>query len=410
MIYVVADDLTGAADTGIQFQNHSLQTRVVVDSSAEFPGRDGDVRVLSINVDSRACTTETAYARAYETVKKLSVQPGDLFYKKIDSTLRGNCAAELDAVLDASGRRIALVAPSYPAMERKILNGVLSVPNGYECNVTEIFKQGKRPVHYVKAENLRNRPEETAARMHAEKGSAIFLFDAETDEDLRRVAQLGQTVENPIFCGSAGLATGLLSCCGGMPEIKSAPDQNIRPASLVLTVTGSRKKETAEQIRYLKERCKFGLVMSNPEDILYTSAPEEKIRNLSEELRKELESAGWGVALVFDSLFENQIGFDNETIDERNKGTALAEVLGKVIYQVRDDFDGLVLVGGDTALGVCRGLGVGSILLRGEVSPGVIYGEFADGIKKGMPVVTKSGAFGKPESLADVIRWMRPEQ
>ena len=89
-------------------------------------------------------------------VADLQVMYRDLLYKKVDSALRGNCAEELDAVLDASGRKIALVAPSYPAVGRRIRDGILAFPDGFQRDVESVFKRGKYPVRRVSVEELQD--------------------------------------------------------------------------------------------------------------------------------------------------------------------------------------------------------------------------------------------------------------
>lgn len=410
MNYVVADDLTGAVDTGIQFQSRGVQTAVVVDRNCPIPDQSGEYRALSINADSRAMDGPSAYASTYNIIKKLQVGPEDLLYKKVDSALRGNCAEELDAVLDASGRKIALVAPSYPAVGRRIRDGVLAFPDGFKRDVELLFGKGKYPVHRIPVEELREDMEKVSRRIHSEDGRAVYLFDAETDEDLARIARLSRSIPTPVYCGSAGLAAGLLNGSGGtnsLPEKDRA--REMKKASRILIVAGSRKKETADQLRLLRKKWDFSMVKLDAENYLTSEKKESVVERAARQLTESMKESSHGAMLVFNSLFDSQTSFGDESAEDKQHGVLLADAMGKIIYLARDSFDGLVLVGGDTALGVCRALGVSSIDLYEELDSGVIFGAFADGCKKGIPVVTKSGAFGSPELMIKVITRMKTE-
>ena len=60
----------------------------------------------------------------------------------------------------------------------------------------------------------------------------------------------------------------------------------------------------------------------------------------------------------------------------------------------------LVLTGGDTASFVLRALGANSILLAGEIAPGIPWGIIEGGLAyRARTVVTKSGCFGERDEL-----------
>jgi D-threonate/D-erythronate kinase len=65
---------------------------------------------------------------------------------------------------------------------------------------------------------------------------------------------------------------------------------------------------------------------------------------------------------------------------------------------------GMFLCGGDTALLVCRLLGAEGIRLEAEIEPGVPMGRLLGGVGDGLAVATKSGGFGRPETLSCVAR------
>src|SRR3954468_14186183 len=102
---VIADDLTGACDSAVQFANAGLRTIVWLDG-------DGDAAVVAYSTESRD--------------KPCSMPPiagASVIFKKIDSPLRGNTRAEILAALDAYGFDTAIVNPAFPDMGRVVENG-----------------------------------------------------------------------------------------------------------------------------------------------------------------------------------------------------------------------------------------------------------------------------------------------
>ena len=116
---VIADDITGAMDTGVGLAQAGLAATISF-SSTTMPGSDSIVATT----DSRAESPSEAYRR----VKAVGERFQDYYiYKKIDSTLRGNIAAELQALLDVTRAPKAVVCPAFPSIKRTVVNGELLV-------------------------------------------------------------------------------------------------------------------------------------------------------------------------------------------------------------------------------------------------------------------------------------------
>ena len=111
LLLIIADDFTGALDTGVQFAGHGIRTRVVVDPDVDFSAYEAEVLVVD---------TETRHlpaAEAYQVVSRLTgrAQAAGVryIYKKTDSALRGNVGSELAAVLEASQARQLPFLPAF---------------------------------------------------------------------------------------------------------------------------------------------------------------------------------------------------------------------------------------------------------------------------------------------------------
>ncbi len=115
-IVVIADDLTGAAEIagiGLRF---GLATRLVVNRDT---AGESTVQLEVINADTRALPEADARRIVGELVSHLDADT--IYFKKIDSVLRGHITAEIEAISDATGRfdRVLLL-PQNPTRQRII--------------------------------------------------------------------------------------------------------------------------------------------------------------------------------------------------------------------------------------------------------------------------------------------------
>ena len=238
--YVIADDLTGAADTGLPFWSRGLSATVLplAADDAVLPNT-ADVVVLSTETrgGSEAEASATVGRLAGRLAPRLAcVAPPPLLYKKVDSTLRGWVGAEVRALLDALPGYAAWVVPSYPKLGRRMENGVYTV-HGRPLAQTEFARDisgcppdsrvvplletqiGER-VGFVPFEILAEPPDAIAEYARRQtchrRQTRVVLFDAATDEQIARIVAAGDLAGSPVlWVGSAGLAGPLAARLGG---------------------------------------------------------------------------------------------------------------------------------------------------------------------------------------------------
>jgi len=398
----VADDLTGALDTGVQFKAWGLSVEVAPDPDS-LRGLQGSADVIVVNTDSRGDEPDEARRKVWEASEALAGLC-DVFYKKVDSTLRGNVGAELDAVMEATGSTVAVVAPAYPPNGRVTLGGSVYV-NGVPLNETEYASEvavrssyvpeiigaqtGRKAAHIAlsivrSCDALRG---ELQALMN--EGVSVVVLDAEAERDLLAVAGLPVRV----FCGSAGLASELPEGLG------------LRAPKPTVTVCGSVRSSSRAQVASLVDR--LGVTQVNLDTVSLLrgrEAAEEALRRADGAL-----SSGMHVALVSapdSSQVEEtrrlglRLGLKEAEV-ERVVVDALSEITVKLLegHQV----SGMVLTGGATALAVCRGLGVDSMEITGEVQPGVPVLALSNGVR----AVTKAGGFGSGDALIEAVKYLK---
>ena len=123
LVGIIADDLTCANDTTLQFHTKGARTKILLDG--EYSPNVKDVtEVWAISSESRNCSAEEAVKRVESAVKTFSDKFSfEYFYKKIDSTLRGHIAVETLKMLEILEYDAAIIIPAFPQEGRITVGG-----------------------------------------------------------------------------------------------------------------------------------------------------------------------------------------------------------------------------------------------------------------------------------------------
>ncbi len=403
-ILILADDLTGAADCAVAFTQAGLHSIVALGDVAENPRAE----VLSIDADTRGLGEEQAVDTVRRLVRKYAHHPDLLLFKKIDSTLRGHVAAELAAVLDAcrglhpgSERPVAVLAPAFPSSGRTTLNGVQMV-HGTPLHEHEIWRlQGwaHRPYlpYMLEKAGLTStllslntiRSSELLNAMRANHAD-VLVCDAETDADLEAIARASRELkQKTIWVGSAGLAHHLPHTA--LPPIKSERTPLSGP---LLFVIGSLSRKSHEQIQILTSSSAT-LRLSVPPDILLAGQDSPQWQEYEQQLA---EAIAMGRDVLLGPGAESQV----DIADRSRLSASLARMTASVSIRV----GGLITAGGETARMVLQSWGVTALRLVGELERGVPISTTEDWSRK-LPVITKAGDFGRPETLLHCAQFLR---
>jgi 4-hydroxythreonine-4-phosphate dehydrogenase len=238
------------------------------------------------------------------------------------------------------------------------------------------------------AEGLRTARASLAALRASDLDSTAdaVVCDAEDEDDLRRIAELGAELPGRvIWVGSGGLARHLPKALGLRATSQGLPRLEARPGPLLLLV-GSRSAAAREQARTLcaepgVQRFELdpGVLLAGEEAASWAAAAEAPARALA---------AGQDVVLLLDQRPATDAG----------AARTLAAALGRLAAPLAARASGLVATGGDTARAVLVALGATGMHLAGEVEPGVPLG-FLDTPRR-LPLATKAGAFGNASTLS----------
>lgn len=337
-VWILADDLTGAADSALPFWRAGRRATIVVNSQVRWPDHQG---VVSICTHTRAMS-ETAARDVLTTLAPRLPRTG-LIFKKIDSTLRGWIGAECRPLLATFPDHPAYLAPAYPSKGRILgADGIYRV-YGMPLAQTEFAPE---TVGLPADSTLGG----FIAHHFGPDASRIHLLPAETNEGFRAAvaAQPGPA----LWIGSPGLAIALAGA-GSVPPPASTPPIRLSPARIVVAV-GSRRTLTRQQTEALESAL--------PEATMHGGA---------------LLRAPAG---AYDPARANAIADD---LGERT--AAAARKLGAC---------GLILTGGDIAAATFRQLGVETAEIIGEVEDGLPVLQAGPHL-----IVTKAGGFGDEGSL-----------
>jgi len=204
-IMIIADDLTGANDTAIQFVKHGSPALVVIDSMFRESSIYNGFDILSFNSDTRTMSPKDAYREVGSLVQRLrSAGLEGLFYKKVDSVLRGNPGPELEAVMDELEIPLAVAAPSFPANRSVVQDGILKSGRAGQAaiNAVDLFADSmKKKADNIPLEVIRQGCAQTAEYVLArnKKGVQVFVADAVTDEDLQVISRLSAVTGKPLI-------------------------------------------------------------------------------------------------------------------------------------------------------------------------------------------------------------------
>ena len=144
-IGIIADDLTGANDTALQFQKRGVNTNIILDYN-EITQTSTEMGVWAASTESRNIDAETACQRVEEAVHSISTSLNiEHFYKKIDSTMRGNIGPETLRMVEVLDMDAAVVIPAFPS-EGRITVGGYHLLKGIPIGRTELAQDPHSPI------------------------------------------------------------------------------------------------------------------------------------------------------------------------------------------------------------------------------------------------------------------------
>ncbi len=372
-------------DSAGPFAAAGVETWVVASPMQCDPASLRSASVVSINTDSRHLPAAQAAARIREAVRRLGAGDFQVIIKKIDSTLRGNVVVETLALLEASGRTNAIVAPAFPAQGRTVSGGIVYV-KGVPLAHTGFAKDALSPpplapLHQVFANAKAGMRAESVAASDVFEGGGdgVWVVDSAVDGDLSRMVEtIRPRLGTLLLAGSAGLTQALARACF---DASAASAGTGKVKGTIVFAVGSRAAQSAEQVEALA---------SEPETSVMR-APNGRLQN------GEIPAAR---NLVIKATAD-------DAGREGDAGQVAADMARHAIDVARrTGAQALVATGGDTAIAILAASGNPALQVLGDLMPGIPYARIRiDG--NPLWLVTKAGGFGGRDTFREVAQKLR---
>jgi D-threonate/D-erythronate kinase len=421
---VIADDLTGANDTGVQFAKQGLKTTVLFsDTHLNTSFMSGDVIVL--NSESRALENEKAYETVYKLTEHLNEFGVPQILKKIDSTLRGNIGTEIDAVMDVYEYHFAFVVPAFPKNNRRTVNGIhyvdrtpiaeTEIAKDPTCPLVEshlptlLKSQSRREIGWIGIEEVKKGSTELSKVMNgiiSDDIPKIIVIDAATDEDLKTISEAANQLKSKyLWVGSAGIAYYICEHVN-----RSLPKNIFKPISRlpVLLVAGSISSVTQMQIDELKRKRSIHEMIIKPEKFFKEEERQEEIDRVVQAGAELLQNGDLVVTTNREKSTIDHIKSLQKSLHLANGevGSIIAQSMGEIASRLIQErkIQGAVLTGGDIAAATCKMLNGQGIEVIGEIENGIPYGRLIGGNHNGLSIITKAGAFGTDQAFVKALQ------
>ncbi|WP_125154355.1 four-carbon acid sugar kinase family protein [Clostridium rectalis] len=398
---IIADDFTGANDTGVQLKKRGITTEVIFNIDKMRNPNNSYV----IDTESRGLTEHEAYDKVKDSIKNLNSYEFQFIYKKVDSTLRGNISAEVKAIDEEYEPDIIIFSPAFPEIGRTTLNGIHRL-NGIRIIETELSKDPKKPVIEDNISNLikkffsekvihYNISDIREEKMNFNNGR-IYSFDVENSDDMIRiVSNVLVTGKKTLWVGSAGMADTIL-------KIKN-------PLKPSIAVVGSISDVSIKQLRYA-ENSGINILKLPIDKVLIGEKEDYYIDYAVNLLSKDKD-------LIITSTYDRNdyekaiiVGKDMKmTSEEVSQYTE--SILGNILDKImeKSEVSGVFLTGGDTAISFINKTGSICSNIIEEIMPGIPLMKLKGGKYHGLKIITKAGAFGEKNAISYCMKKIKED-
>ncbi|HYZ72938.1 MAG TPA: four-carbon acid sugar kinase family protein [Chthoniobacterales bacterium] len=463
-LVILADDLTGAADCAVPFVRSGFPSEVFLQPQLV---KETEAPVVSVDLNTRGLTPGQAVQVASRAFTLIPSTTSTVWYRKIDSTLRGNIGPDVLASLRRlGGKRTIFCAPAFPDTGRTTVNGKVLV-NGLPLensgvhqrsskSLVELFAEVGLPTKLIPLEVIRGGPANLLNHLKSHSRVTAVILDAETNDDLLVIAQTGlQIRQEVIFVGSAGLTHQIAAVWGSeslQPRghdlaSEQQPKQNYNnpmlrysehdlldksktgkglrlPHKPILIVVGSKSAISRAQCNEVADKGEVDVLratvaaLESGDGSIADAVTGALVNGRDLVITTELPGpisetkAGHQTAARPDegrnqirSNGANGIGIASEANSAGSEGVILMRNLGAMLRPFLGQFSALVLTGGETGRGILTQSGIGRLRMVDEIEPGVTLSVSLG--KPEIPIVMKAGAFGSPATLLNALHFLR---
>lgn len=376
MHIVIADDLTGAAEIAGVGLSRGLNGIISTKTNPESP-----VELWCLATDTRSSEREVAGKSmvSYTTVLK-DLNP-NIFYKKIDSVLRGNVMQECEAFAKAQGLDKVLMIPANPSLNRIVKDGTYFIDRIplAEVNYFRNKKKSSRlldlidPAYKNQTKVIKTIPELN--------GPGYYIGEVETSADLLKWASLSDKAI--ALCGGSDFFDALLQFKG---YERTGRQADIPFGERQLFVLGSATLGKNDPIIQITNH---GFKVSNMPWEIFTNAEfsAKEIDRWVTEIRRLYQTSNKIILTM---------NYQDMPYKERpHLKLALGELICALMEQIT--IDELFVEGGATSFAILRKMGADQLLPVQNLARGVTRMEIVK--YKSLKMTVKPGTYKWPETI-----------
>ncbi len=426
IVGIIADDLTGANDTALQFHLRGANTKILLDSEYT-PANKENIEVWAISTESRNCDKQEAVSRVEKAVKTFVENFSfDYFYKKIDSTLRGNIALETLTMMNMLEYDASIIIPAFPQEGRITVGGyhlLKGVPIGrteiaidphspiLESHIPTLLKsqldeKQRELVGTIDLKTVMNGAGPILIRINEliKEGKKLIVADSTSITDIEQIALAIKK------CDKKLLAAGTAACAQVLGKIWLAGLERTHQALKLenlpkFIVSGTATQITADQITKLENSDDFDNINFIPLDTknIIDGVNDELVERIITNLK-----CGVTVVVHTSHLIANFDGFSEDSFNaeltkDKLSGMItdfLAELSKRVLEQINVV---LITLGGETSYKCCKAIGSNELMLLDEAAPAISI--CSDSHNRW--IVTKSGNLGTTNTLIEILNYIK---
>ena len=424
VVGIVADDLTGANDTALQFHLKGANTQILLDEDSA-PINLKTTQTWAISTETRNIEPDEAFEKTKSAANfiKEQINP-DYYYKKIDSTVRGHIAVEVLAMIETLGFDAAVIVPAFP-LEGRVTVGGYHLMRGVPIERTEMARDPHSPIFEshlptLLKSQLSDENKELVASVELKTvmkgagpilmqlkelisaGKKIIVMDAVSTVDIEQIVlAVGKSEYNILPAGTAATAQILSDLW--LPDLNPQHFAKTFPELPKLVISGSATQITSNQISRLEESDDFENVLVIHLDMKTVLA------GVSEELvERVVTNLGSNNVVVvhtsdlirdFDGFSEDSLNAELTKSGMANRVTDFLAELTKQVVARKDVI--LITLGGETSYKCCEAIGANQLQLIDEVAPAIALSMDHNA----RWIVTKSGNLGGVNTLVDILKY-----
>ncbi|MBQ7764923.1 four-carbon acid sugar kinase family protein [bacterium] len=425
LVGIIADDLTGANDTALQFQQKGANTKILLDSECT-PKIKAGTEVWALSSESRNVDAELALSKVEKAVNTFKENFSfDYYYKKIDSTLRGHIALETLKVLEILEYEAAIVMPAFP-QEGRITVGGYHLAKGVPIGRTEMAIDPHAPiteshvptllrsqignsendiVGIIDLRTVMNGAGPILMRINelVNEGKKLIVADATSITDLEQIALAINKCEKKLLPTGTAAGAQVLSKYWLAGIEKEGVNISLERLSKFI-VSGTATQITANQIKKLEqsddyENINFIALESNE---ILTGVTDSLVDRILNNLK-----SGVTVCVHTSDLIANFDGFSedsfNAELTKEKFASMITDYLANLTKKVVEQTSViLITLGGETSYKCCKAINSNELQLLDEVAPAI---SICSDINKNW-IITKSGNLGNSNTLIEILRYL----